>query len=209
MKVIANGKNIRTHAFGELFVQGEKMADTIEFVIDRFYNGTDLGLCTFCIRGLTKEGYELEQALLPMVTDDEIELCWRVSDSFTIESGRLCLELRASRTDSLSGEDMLVVKYHMPPVNVAPTVAGPNGPVPETAEQAVSQINNAVSEGLSALRAEEESFDIDTVRARLDAMETAIAVFLARPEVIPVTAEDYAALVHKDNSLYVIIEEAE
>ena len=190
MRINANGKNIPTHAFGELFVQGEKMAEVIEFVIDRFYNGTDLGLCTFCIRGLTDDGYESEQALLPMVTDEEIELCWRVSDSFTVSPGKLRLELRANRTDSLSGEDMLVVKYRMPPVNVAPTVAGTNGPVPETAEQAVSQINNAVSEGLNALRTEMESFGLDTVKARLDAMEAAIAAFPARQEATPTTAEE-------------------
>lgn len=208
MKVTANGKNIPTHSFGELFIQGEKLADTIEFVIDRSYCGTDLSGCTFCIRGLTEDGWELNQTLLPVVLDDRIHLSWRVSDNFTNRSGRLRLELRASRTGE-NDEELLVLKYHMPPVNVAPTIAGPNGPVPETAEQAVSQINDAVAEGLSELSDMQESFDLDEVMARLDAMDEAIAVFLARPEVIPMTAYEYAHSVHKANALYVITGEDE
>ena len=208
MKVTANGKNIPTHAFGELFIQGEKLADTIEFVVDRYYGGSDLGGCTFCIRGLTEDGWELNQTLLPVILDNEIHLSWRVSDNFTGRAGKLRLELRASRTGE-NEEELLILKYRMPPVTVAPTIAGPNGPVPETAEQAVSQINEAVAEGLEALIEEQESFDLDEVRARLDAMDAAIAVFLARPEVIPMTAAEYASSVHKENALYVIIGEDE
>ncbi|MBR2282797.1 MAG: hypothetical protein IJ874_00030 [Ruminococcus sp.] len=204
MKVKADGKNIATYAFGNLFIQGEKLADTIAISIDRYHDGTDLSECSFCIRGQTENGYEVQQTLIPVIGEDTITLSWCVSDSFTLNSGRLMLELRASRTDE-NDNDTLVLKYNMQPVSVKPTPSGSNGPLPETAEQAVSEINAAAAAGLDALSEKMDSFPIDEVTARLDAMDGNIAVFLARPEVIPMTAAEYAASVHKANSLYVII----
>lgn len=203
MEVTANGKNIPTCAFGNLFIQGEKLADTIVITVDRYHDGRDLSLCSFCIRGLTEDGWEVNQTLTPTADETSIRLEWQVSEVFTANSGKLRLELRASQLDRDDNE-ILVVKYNMQPVTVAPTVSGTNGPLPETAEQAVSQINGAVDTGLRELSDAQESFDLDEVKARLDAMDSNIALFLARPEVIPMTAQEYASSVHKANSLYVI-----
>ena len=35
MEIYAKGKNIPTYDFGDLFIQGERFADTIVFVVDR------------------------------------------------------------------------------------------------------------------------------------------------------------------------------
>ncbi len=203
MTIHSTGKNIPTYAISNLLIQGERAADTVTFVLDRFYEGTDLSSCTFCIRGLNEEGYEIEQTLLPVTGDDSISLEWLIGSDFAVCSGILKLELRANR-----GEE-LVLKYNMQPVFVKPGISGINAPLPETAEQAINQINAAVAEGLEELNAAMEDFDLETVKYRLDQMDRGIAEMLARPEVIPVTAEDYGMIAHKQNSLYVIIKEAQ
>lgn len=231
MEIHANGKNIPTYAFGNLFVQGENLADTITFVVDRYYCGKDLSLCTFAIRGVTEENWEADQVLPQEVDIRTIRLTWRVSDSFTYNAGKLTLELRASEVTE--NEANIVVKYSMPPVYVAPTIAGQNGPLPDTAEQAVSEINAAVGEGLDALQQKIDSldvdaleaqltaateadlellseamdeFDLDEVNARLDQMEEDTQTYLARPEVVALTRAEYDAITPKENSLYVIIQ---
>lgn len=203
MEVYAKGKNIPTYQFGKLFIQGEKFADTINFILDRTYNGTDLAECSFCIKGLTSEHWEVEQILpyIQLIGSDKIRLEWRVSDDFTFNYGELQLELRASMGEAV------IIKYDMPPVCVKPAVNGRNSPLPETVEQAVSQITNAAAQGLAQIQQLIDSFDLETVSARLDRIEEDTATYLARPEVIAMTRSEYEAAVHKPNSLYVITEE--
>ncbi|MBR4627618.1 MAG: hypothetical protein IKO47_07975 [Ruminococcus sp.] len=231
MVIHANGKNIPTYAFGSLFIQGESLADVITFVVDRYYCGKDLSLCDFAVRGVTEENWEANQVLPMEVGERTISLTWNVSDSFTYNAGKLLLELRASETSA--GGVNTVVKYSMSPVYVAPTIAGRNGPLPDTAEQAVSEINAAVSEGLEDLQEKIDSLDIteytaqltsateadlellseamdefglDEVNARLDKMEEDTQTYLARPEVVALTRAEYEAITPKEDSLYVIIQ---
>ena len=234
MEIYARGKNIPTYAFGNLFTQGENLADVIVFVVDRYYCGKDLSLCTFAVRGVTEENWEADQ-VLPMEVDVKtLRLIWRVADTFTYNAGKLMLELRAS--EIVEGDTHTVIKYSMPPVEVAPTISGQNGPLPETAEQAVSEINEAVGDGLTALQQKIDSFDItpfedqlaaetaadlallqkkiddfdlDAVEDRLDDIDDDISALYARPKIIPLTRAQYDALVQKENALYVIIEEVE
>ena len=203
MIIHAQGKNIPTYTFCDLLIQGESAADTITFVLDRFYEGIDLGGCDFCIRGQNEDGYEIEQTLTTVTKGTTITVKWVIGSDFTNCAGKLLLELRANYHQEL------ILKYNMQPVNVKPCVNGVNAPLPDTAEQAVSQINSAVAAGLAELEEAMDSFDLDTVRYRLDQMDRNIAIMLARPEVIPVTAEGYEQIAHKQNSLYVIIKEAQ
>ena len=234
MEIYARGKNIPTFAFGNLFTQGENLADEIVFIVDRYYCGKDLSLCTFAMRGVTEENWEADQ-VLPMTVDvSTLRLTWRVADTFNLNAGKLMLELRAS--EIIEGETHTVIKYNMPPVEVAPTVSGQNGPLPETAEQAVSEINEAVGEGLIQLQGkidsfdltpyeqqiadeteaaiadiqhEAEEYDIADILLRLGAAEASIAALAARPEVIPLTRAQYEALATKADALYVIIGEGD
>ena len=215
MEIYAKGENIPTYAFANLFTQGENFADIIRFVVDRYYCGKDLSMCTFTIRGLTSGNWEVSQNLLmELVTEDKITLRWKVADTFTHNAGNLKLELRASET--VSETDYTIIKYSMADVNVAETPAGQNGPLPETSEQAVSEINEAVGNGIAELTSETaadmallqqkmDDFDLEEVEARLDQMEEDTQTYLARPEVIPVTRAEYESIIHKQNSLYVII----
>lgn len=232
MEIYARGKNIPSYPFGNLFVQGENLADAIVFVVDRYYCGKDLSLCTFAIRGVTEGNWEADQVLPMEVGVRTISLTWRVADTFTCNAGKLRLELRAS--EIIEGETHTVIKYSMSPVEVAPTVSGQNGPLPESAEQAVSQINEAVGDGLIELQQKIDSFDVtpyeqqiagetaagieliqqkidsfdlSEIEQRLDGIDSDISTLYARPKIIPLTRAQYDALAQKEAALYVIIGE--
>ena len=128
MNIIANGKNIPTYEFSELLIQGEKLADTIVFEVDRFYNGYDLSDHTFVINGLTSEGYEAMQALEKEVGAERIKLIWQVSGEFTEDAGELRLCMTASPE---YGEIDHIIRYAMQPVNVRPFPAGRERPEQE------------------------------------------------------------------------------
>ncbi len=206
MEVFAKGKNIPTYAFGNLFVQGENFADTICFVIDRYYNGRDLMDCSFIIRGVTEENWEVDQILFGEADDEKIRLEWSVSNEFTHNSGTLSLELSASVQNEY-GDEYTVIKFDMPPVSVKPTINGKNGPLPETAEQLKNEITEAASDGLEKIQQEIAEFDLAAVESRLDKMEEDTAVYLARPEVVILTKNQYDSITHEDSVLYVIVEE--
>ncbi|MCR5729591.1 MAG: hypothetical protein K6G20_04445 [Ruminococcus sp.] len=206
MELYAKGKNIPTHPIGRLFIQGEKFGDTVKINLSRIYEGIDLAGFSFVVHGITSEGWEAVQALVVIVRNDKIVLDWDVSPDFTLNSGKLDLELRASGT--YNGVER-ILKFNMPSVEVIPTVNGRNGPLPETGEQLISQINGAAAAGLQEIQSEIEAFDLESVEERLDNIEADTAIYLARPEVIPVTQAEYDQSVHKQNALYVIVEEDE
>ncbi|MBQ9894546.1 MAG: hypothetical protein IJM38_04095 [Ruminococcus sp.] len=206
MELYAKGKNIPTHPIGRLFTQGEKFGDKININLNRFYDGIDTSGFSFAVHGLTSDGWEAVNALTKIVRNDKIVLEWDVSSDFTLNSGKLDLELRASGT--FRGMER-ILKFNMPSVEVIPTVNGRNGPLPETGEQLISQINAAAAAGLQEIRSEIEAFDLEAVEERLDNIEADTAIYLARPEVIPVTQAQYDQSVHKQNALYVIVEEDE
>ncbi|MDE5770506.1 MAG: hypothetical protein K2I06_02590 [Ruminococcus sp.] len=206
MEVFANGKNIPTYSFGNLFTQGERLADTINIIVDRFYNDTDLSNASFLMKGVTEDGWEINQVIASKRADiKKINLKWNVSGDFTINCGNLQLELSAyyPKNDEIN----TIIKYSMPSVYVKPSPNGKNAPLPETIEQAVGNIAIATDEGLKAIQEKVDGFDIDEVKQRLDIMEANNAVYLARPEVIAVTQKEYDSSEHKKNSLYVIIKE--
>ncbi len=128
MEIIANGKNIPTYEFGDLFIQGEKLADTIVFVVDRIHNGYDLADHSFVISGVTAAGYWAVQALEKEVETERIKLIWPVSADFTADAGQLELCMTASPE---YGEITHVIRYAMQPVNVRPFPVGRERPEPE------------------------------------------------------------------------------
>ena len=204
MEIYASGKNIPTYPFGNLFTQGEIYADEITFYIDRYYSGIDLYTCNFAIRGLTEQNSECSQNLnAELAENNRLKLVWRVADVFTYDSGKLLLEIRAIYVQD--AQPHIVVKYSMPPVYVKPTFSGNNSPLPDTTEQAINEIISATADGISEIQEIIDAFDIDSVSQRLDQMEADTAVYLARPEVIPVTQAQYDSTEHKQNALYVIV----
>ncbi len=205
MNVYARGKTIPTYSFANLLRQGERFADIINIFIGREYEGRDLSGCSFLMRGINGNNEEAQQVLIPVISGNMLVLGWNVSDSFTAVSGRLELELRVSELSE--AEETLILKYEMPPVNVAASPSGENAVIPDTSEQIISEIADAADEGIARIMEAAEEFDIAAVEKRLDAMEAANAEYLARPEVIPVTESEYSTISHKKNALYVIVKE--
>lgn len=202
MEIYANGKNIPTYPFSRLFRQGEKFADTITIIVDRYYGENDLSMCSFVMRGVNENNEEALQPLIPDVSDYSLIFRWNVSESFTAASGKLSLELRASKTDE-NDEPLLIMKYSMESVTVTESPSGENIPLPSASEQIISEIAEAANFYIEQLM----GFDIEAVNNRLDAMDTGIAEFLARPEVIPITQSEYDVTPHKRDALYVIVKE--
>lgn len=212
MEVFAQGKNIPTYSFGRMFVQGEHCADKITFVVDRNYSGNDLSDCVFSMIGVSNGKWEICQLLTPVVCKDKIKLEWSVSNFFTQNSGKLELELRASKNDTL------ILKYDMQPVYVKPTLDGENTPLPDVSEQIISDITAAAVQGitdidaarntaLGTLQQKMDEFGLEETEERLNRMEADTAVYLARPEVVALTREEYEAITVKADSLYVIVTE--
>ena len=203
MEVYANGKNIPSYSFGNLFTQGELFADKITFFVKRYYEGNDLLSCNFTMKGVTENNYQAVQTLYPEnAGNDMISLEWRVADIFTANSGKLFLEITASKYQD--GTAQTILKLTMNPVYVRPTLHGQNAPLPDTEDQFLAEIAQAVSEGLDEIQAKINSFDLTEVNERLDSMDDKCDEFLSRPAVIPVTQAEYDALEEKTDSLYVI-----
>ncbi len=206
MEVFAKGKNIPTYAFGNLFTQGERFADTITLTVDRYYNDIDLNECKFMIVGITEDGWEISQVLTAGSTEEKYtRLEWKVSGDFTVNAGKLCLELRAFKEKD--GEINTVIKYNMSPVYVKSTISGKNEPPPDTAEQFINSMSVLTAECMEKLQKKMDDFNLEQTENRMNQMEKNIAVYLERPEVIPVYKVEYDSIQHRKNALYVIIGE--
>ena len=207
MQIIAKGKNIDTHLLKNLLIQGEKNSETVIFLVDRFHNGVDLNNCTFMIKGVTEGDAEAEQALTKVAHDEKISVIWNISENFTTESGRLILEMRAILIDEETETETLVLKYDMADINVKPSPIGSTAPVPSAVEQAINLINSAAADGLSQIQALIDSFDIEALLERLAEVEEKLDELLLRPEIQPITQQEYDRIQHLANVLYIIVEE--
>lgn len=203
MNIYANGKNIQSYPFSSLFVQGERLADTIFFYVARQYEGNDLSACSFMIRGLNENNEEAIQPLIPSDSGDYICLEWKVTDYFTAVSGKLELEIRAVKEKN--NETQLLVKYTMPPVFVKSSPTGENTPLPDTTEQSINAVTTAAADGVAQIQAAGEELQLDALKDRLDSMDINITRFLSYPKIVPITQQEYAYESHNSNDLYVII----
>ncbi len=207
MQITANGKNINTYPFKNLLIQGEKFSETIVFLVNRFHNETDLGKCSFLIRGVTEKNEEAEQVLTVYVFEKSVALFWNISDNFTVTAGRLQLEIKALLADNSGTGQRLILKYNMAPIFIKESPLGNNTPMPDVREQVLNEIDMAVSDGLNQIQQLIDSFDISEVEARLDNMEAQLAELTARPKVEPLTQQQYNRKAHEPNVLYVIVQE--
>jgi len=183
MTLISKGKNIDTAPIRRLFVQGEKRASSITFIIDSCCGGIDLSDCVFTVRGLNRNGEFAESYLTAdELPDGKIALEWLPDSKFTAVDGELSLELRAYRATPEYGDDTgLMLKYIMPPITVRKSPNGTNCALPDSITQSLEAVSNAVASGIAAIGG-------------------GIAIKA-------VTAAEYEASPHEENILYVITEE--
>lgn len=207
MQITANGKNIDTHLIKNLLIQGEKLSETVTFTVDRFYNGKDLSLCSFFIRGVTDKNEEAQQGLITQISEEKITLIWKISEFFTATAGTLRLEIKAVLLSETDESETLVLKYDMPPIFIKPSPVGSNTPMPSTTEQAMNSIAVAVSDGLNEIHSLIDSFDTESFSKRLDEIDSALKELLSRPVIKPITENKYKTTEHEDNVLYIIVKE--
>ena len=207
MQITANGKNIDTHLIKNLLIQGEKLSETVTFTVNRCYNGNDLSLCSFFIRGVTDKNEEAQQGLITQISEEKITLIWKISEFFTATAGTLRLEIRAVLLSETDESETLVLKYDMPPIFIKPSPVGSNTPMPSTTEQAINSIAAAVSDGLNEIHSLIDSFDTESFSKRLDEIDSALKELLSRPVIKPITENKYKTTEHEDNVLYIIVKE--
>ena len=203
MTIISDGKNIDTLPFKNLFVQGEKLSEKITFRIPRYYKDTDLLPCIFIIKGVNEKNEVAEQVLAVSNKISSLELEWNVASIFTNVSGKLNLEIQALISNG--GELSYSLKYILPPVYVRESPNGENIPVPDVKEQTISEINSAVSAGLSEINQKIESFDTAVIENRLNAVESSVNTLESQIKIQSLTLSEYNTESHSDNILYVII----
>ena len=203
MIIVSDGKNIDTLPFQNLFVQGEKLSEKITFRIPRYYNDKDLLPCIFIIKGVNEKNEVAEQVLAVSNKISSLELEWNVASIFTSASGKLKLEIQALISNG--GELSYSLKYILPPVYVKESPNGENIPIPDVKEQTISEINSAVSAGLSEINQKIESFDTTEFDNRLDTVESSLNNLESQIRIEAMTLSEYNTESHSDNILYVII----
>lgn len=93
-------KDLITSPIRTLVRNGEKNADTITIVTDRFYEDYDLSEFGFVMEGLTAEGTLSVQNLSFETTENQLNIFWKVTSDFTAIQGPLKLTLKALKNDS-------------------------------------------------------------------------------------------------------------
>lgn len=180
-------KDLLTSPIRTLVRNGEKNADTVTIVTDRFYEDYDLSQFGFVMEGLTSGGTLSVQNLTFEATEKELHLFWKVTSDFTAVSGPLKLTLKALHSDSdtciifTGGEIEVTGKSNeecLPTeigeqllLQIEETIASFEGEITEIASEKVSQ---AIEEKLSG-----NPVTSDTVRtivsltqSEYDALET-------------------------------------
>lgn len=203
MVINANGKNIDTMPFQNLFVQGEKLSEKIVFRIQRSYGDKDLFSCIFIIKGTNENNETAEQVLKVNDFESYLELEWNVSSLFTNVSGKLYLEIQA--LSIIDDEVSYVLKYILPVIYVKESLTGENIPTPDVQEQVISEINDVVADGLSKINTAIESFDISEVEKRLDSAEQSIDNLLSDIKIQALTLDEYNSTSHSENVVYIIV----
>lgn len=95
-----HNKTLVTSPIKTLIRNGEKNADEITIITERFYGGTDLSLCGFVIEAVNSMGTCAVQMLSSSVTENGLELYWKITSDFTAVSGPLKLSLKAVSSDN-------------------------------------------------------------------------------------------------------------
>lgn len=203
MLIVADGKNIDTLPFQNLFVQGEKLSEQIIFRIPKYYYERDLLNCVFIIKAVNEKNEVAEQVLKVINRESHIDLKWNVSSLFTMASGKLNLEIQA--LDSTFGDEKYVLKYILPPVYVRKAVTGDNIPSPDLKEQVIEEINTAVSDGLNNIDNKIQSFDTSAIENRIENLENNVKSLGEGIKIMALTSDEYNLIIHRDDILYVII----
>ena len=136
----ANQKYIDTSNIAHLLVNGEKNIDIINIQVDRYYHDIDLSTCEFILRAVNENQNLIDQTLDKSIFEDNITLKWTINEYFTAIDGKLLLEIRAIKGDSL------ILKYVMSPIYVKPSATGEGLPSLDTVEKALDEMQEILKQ---------------------------------------------------------------
>ncbi|MDE6005091.1 MAG: hypothetical protein K2G88_06865 [Oscillospiraceae bacterium] len=118
----AIGKYIDTLPLKNLISQEESHMDLVIIEVDKNYKTLDLSEFQFVMRGITESGAVTEVILEKKILNTVIRLLWKVERLFTVESGKLVLDLVAyyynPETDCTQNLPDYVLRYQLPPIEI-------------------------------------------------------------------------------------------
>lgn len=91
-----NHKNLDTSPIRTLVRNGEKNADYVNILLDRYYDGTDLSEFSFTMEAVNSENTLSVQSLSCTASSETLSLLWKITPDFTAVSGKLSLTLKAA-----------------------------------------------------------------------------------------------------------------
>ena len=150
MKLVAEKKMINSSPMYYLLTEGEHRADTIEFVVDRYYDEISVENCTFIIKGINSKNNQVEQVLEKTMGEDKVTLKWSINEEFTAVAGMIELEIRG--VIKMLEKEILVIKYSMSPIEVRGTGKGSELPDVGLIEQAINSLQITVGEGITNIQ---------------------------------------------------------
>lgn len=150
MKLVAEKKMINSSPMYYLLTEGEHNADTIEFVVDRYYDEISVENCTFIIKGINSKNNQVEQVLEKTVVEDKVTLKWSINEEFTAVAGMIELEIRG--VIKVLAKEILIIKYSMSPIEVRGTGKGSGLPTVGLIEQAINSLQITVGEGITNIQ---------------------------------------------------------
>lgn len=215
MIIQADGKYLNTAPLDGLITQGEENTQTVQLRVDRFYEGVDLSVCSFVMRGVNAAGEQTEQVLTKATGDAQLTLSWQITAAFTARAGRLALELRAVHEAAEDTDEDLVLVYTMAPIRIRAGLRGMGTPLPEASDQLLNQLAARAAQILLQMQQTADALALSTITTQVSAMQTSVTQMEATVSrldnpVVALSAAEYEALAAPDPlTLYVITEETE
>lgn len=123
IKIQVSGKDIRGESLNNLFVQGDKYAQVIEFTMNQYVDGVDIYTgVNYQINGLNSRNQSAVNVLAKSssLVNGQFTLTWNVSDKFTVRDGKLVIWINAvkSHTDPSTGKDVVDLNWQTSPKEV-------------------------------------------------------------------------------------------
>lgn len=98
--IYAKSKDLNTSPIRSLMRNGEENADRVIICLPRFYGKHDLSEFGFIMEGVNSQNTLCAQTLVTEYDDENVNLKWDISKSFTAVSGPLKLTLKALKPES-------------------------------------------------------------------------------------------------------------
>lgn len=199
--IYATNKDLNTSPIRSLVRNGERNADQVSIVLNRFYGDYDLSEFNFLIEGINSQDTISVQNLTADVGDQTVTLEWIISQEFTAVSGPLKLSLKAKNST-----DSTVIIFDGGEIEVC----GENSDdylATETSENLLAQIETAISNFSESFSKQVEGLAEEKLNEAVE--EKFNGDFVTSSDIsriVKISQEEYDALESpEENVLYVVV----